>query len=78
MHDNSLLNFLSILFDSMALAMLSVASHAGSLRLTFSVCSYGADFWQDDMLGVAKFICEGLDIMLGADSDNESQASDQP
>ena len=35
-------------------------------------------FWQDDLLGVAKFVCEGLDIMLGADSDDESQTSDQP
>ena len=35
-------------------------------------------FWQDDMIGVAKFICDSLDIMLGADSDIQSQASDQP
>ena len=33
---------------------------------------------QGDMLGVAKFISESLDVMLGADSDNQSQASDQP
>ena len=35
-------------------------------------------FWQDDLIGVAKFISESLDVMLGADSDNQSQASDQP
>ena len=35
-------------------------------------------FWQDDMSGVAKFTFESLVVMLGADSDNQSQASDQP
>ena len=35
-------------------------------------------FWQDDIVSVAKFVSEGLKIMLGADSDAQSQASDQP
>ena len=35
-------------------------------------------FWQDDMIGVASFISAFLDAMLGAASDNQSQASDQP
>jgi hypothetical protein len=35
-------------------------------------------FWQDDVVSVAHFVSEGLNIMLGADSDNQSQASDQP
>jgi hypothetical protein len=30
------------------------------------------------MIGVAKFISESLDVMLGADFNNQSQASDQP
>jgi hypothetical protein len=34
-------------------------------------------FWQDDMIGVASFYLNFLDVMLGADSDNQSQASDQ-
>ena len=34
--------------------------------------------WQDDLLTVAKFVCDALDIMLGADSPDEGQASDQP
>jgi hypothetical protein len=35
-------------------------------------------FWQDDLVNVSKFICECMDVMLGADSDNQSQTSDQP
>jgi hypothetical protein len=34
--------------------------------------------WQDDIVRVAKFVSEGLYNMLGADSDAQSQASDQP
>ena len=34
--------------------------------------------WNTRLVGVAKFISESLDVMLGADSDNQSQASDQP
>ena len=34
--------------------------------------------WQGDLIGVVKFVSEGLDIMLGADSDDMSQTSDQP
>ena len=29
-------------------------------------------FWQDEMIGVAKFKYESSDVMLGADSDNQS------
>ena len=35
-------------------------------------------FWQDDLVNVSKFICECMDVMLGADSDDQSQTSDQP
>ena len=35
-------------------------------------------FWQDEDVNVSKFICECMDVMLGADSDNQSQTSDQP
>ena len=35
-------------------------------------------FWQDDLVYVSKFICERMDVMLGADADDQSQASDQP
>ena len=35
-------------------------------------------FRQDDLVNVSKFICECMDVMLGADSDNQSQTSDQP
>ena len=38
----------------------------------------GSDFWRDDMDGVAELVSESLDVMLGADSDNQGQASDQP
>ena len=40
--------------------------------------SHRHHFWQDDIVSVAKFVSEGLKIMLGADSDAQSQASDQP
>ena len=33
--------------------------------------------WQDDLISVAKSIGEGLDPMLGADSADGSQPSDQ-
>jgi hypothetical protein len=35
-------------------------------------------FWQDNKIGIAKSISEALGGMLGADFDNQSQASDQP
>ncbi len=34
--------------------------------------------WQDDLVSVSKFICECMDVMLGADSDDRTQAYDQP
>jgi hypothetical protein len=34
--------------------------------------------WQDDLVRVSKFICECMHLMLGADSDDQSQTSDQP
>lgn len=34
--------------------------------------------WQDDLVSAAKFVSEGLDVMLGVESDVRSQASDQP
>jgi hypothetical protein len=34
--------------------------------------------WQADLIGVTKFLLECLDVMLGADSDDQSQTSDQP
>ena len=35
-------------------------------------------FWQDDPVNVSKSLCERLDVMLCADSDDQSQTSDQP
>jgi hypothetical protein len=35
-------------------------------------------FWQDDLVNVSKFICECLDVMLGADSDDQQQTYNQP
>ncbi len=35
-------------------------------------------FWQDDLVNVSKFLYECLGVMLGADSDDQSQTSDQP
>jgi hypothetical protein len=32
-------------------------------------------FWKDDLVNVVKFLCECLAVMLGADSDNQSQIS---
>ena len=34
--------------------------------------------WQDDLVNVSKFICECMDVMLGADTDDQSQTSAQP
>jgi hypothetical protein len=34
--------------------------------------------WQDDLVSVAKFVSVELGIMLGADSDDEIQAYNQP
>ena len=34
--------------------------------------------WQADLIGVTKFVSECLNVMLGADSDDQSQTSDQP
>ena len=33
---------------------------------------------QADLVNVSEFICECIDVMLSADSDNQSQTSDQP
>lgn len=33
--------------------------------------------WQDDAVNVFKFPCECLDVMLVADSDDQSETSDQ-
>ena len=35
-------------------------------------------FWQNYLVNVSKFLCECLVVMLGADSDDQSQTSDQP
>jgi hypothetical protein len=35
-------------------------------------------FWQYDLVNVSKVLCKGLTVMLGADSDDQSQPSDQP
>jgi hypothetical protein len=35
-------------------------------------------YWQDDLVNVSKFLCECLAVMQGADSDDQSQTSDQP
>ncbi len=34
--------------------------------------------WQDDLVNVSKLICDCMDVMLRADSDDQSQTSDQP
>ena len=44
----------------------------------FSVSTMVQFFWQDDLVSVSKFLCECMDVMLGADSDDQSQTSDQP
>ena len=44
----------------------------------FSVSTMIQFLWQDDLVSVSKFLCECLDVMLGADSDDQSQTSDQP
>ncbi len=33
-------------------------------------------FCQDDPVGVSKFLCECLGVLLDADSDNQNQTSD--
>ena len=35
-------------------------------------------FWQGDLVNVSKVLCECLDVVLGADSDDQSQTSEQP
>ena len=44
----------------------------------FTVSTTQQFFWQDDLVNVSKFLCECLDVMLGADSDDQSQTSIQP
>ena len=44
----------------------------------FSVSTMVQFLWQDDLLSVSKFLCECMDVMLGADSDDQNQTSDQP
>jgi hypothetical protein len=44
----------------------------------FSFSTMVQFLWQDDLVSVSKFLCECLDVMLGADSDDQSQTSDQP
>jgi hypothetical protein len=34
--------------------------------------------WQDDLVNAPKFLCEWLDMFLGADSNDQSQTSYQP
>ncbi len=41
-------------------------------------CGMVQFLWQDGLVSVANFVSEGLDIMLGADSDDKSQTSNQP
>ena len=49
-----------------------------SLEVTHRVPTMVQFFWQDDLVNVSKFICACMDVMLGADSDDQSQTSDQP
>ena len=35
-------------------------------------------FWQDDPVTVSKYLCESVDVTLGADSDDQSETFDQP
>ena len=44
----------------------------------FSVSTMVQFLWQDDLVSVSKFLCECMDVMLGADSDDQNQKSDQP
>lgn len=48
---------------------------AVSISLSKKSCPFR---WQDDLTSVAKFVGEGLYLMLGADYADGSQASDQP
>ncbi len=34
--------------------------------------------WQDDLVNVSRLNCECLEVMLGAESDDQTQTSDQP
>jgi hypothetical protein len=56
--------------------------HLQSIRDRFSglfrVSTMKQFFWQDDLVSVCKFLCECLDVLLGADSDDQSQTSNQP
>jgi hypothetical protein len=42
------------------------------------VPDHGTAFRHDDLVRASKFISESLDVMLGFDSDDQSQTSDQP
>ena len=44
----------------------------------FAVSTMVHFLWQDDLVSVSKFLCECMDVMLGADSGDQSQTSDQP
>lgn len=44
----------------------------------FQVSTMIQTFKQDDLVNVSKFICECMAVMLGVESDERSQTSDQP
>ncbi len=62
--------------------LISECPHLQDLRARYAFlfhCRTMVQFlWQDDLVSVAKFVSDGLDIMLGADSDDESPTSNQP
>ena len=35
-------------------------------------------YWRDDVVNVSQIRCACMDVMLGADSDDQSHTSDQP
>ena len=48
------------------------------MAVSTGLCKVVKSFWQDNLKNVSKFACECMDVMLGADSHDQSQTSDQP
>ncbi len=55
--------------------------HVQSIKDIFSglfmVSTMTRFFWQDDLVNVSKFVYEGMDVLLGAASDDQSLTSHQ-
>ena len=75
---NSVVSALWVLSDVLCWSVPTYCPLGTSLRVLSCVSTMLQFFWHNDLLKVFKFLCESLDVMLGADCDGQSQTSDQP